>query len=224
MTRVDMLNQALPYALPIALAAVTALLTPALVTPRRLRHDLAIDTEIVDRLPTQERADLNDDIKRRARHLIAVTRYPTLTLYDLLALLGLTGITAFVIFGHVLPASRAGDDALILDPLSAGIASLFGASCWAAFYVPWGTRAKSRLEHLLAHLGVDEARDAANTVRVAYLTALGAGVSAVVGMQVAIAVVTFEVTGTDYVPGWTARSSAACSACCSSGTPRTTCG
>jgi hypothetical protein len=81
MCGVELLVDALPYVLPIALAGVTALLSPALATPRRLRQELASDVELVGKLPMRERADLGDDIQRRARHLIAMTRYPTVTRY-----------------------------------------------------------------------------------------------------------------------------------------------
>src|SRR4051812_12729213 len=102
--------------MPIALAVVTAVLSPALVTPRKLRHDLAADTAMLDRLPRKERADLREDIQRRARQLIAATRWPTVTLYDLLALLGVTAISTSVIFAYVLPMTQPDNDGLLLDP------------------------------------------------------------------------------------------------------------
>lgn len=47
-TGVDLLAESLPYVLPLALAAVTAAVGPAMVTPRRLRSDLVIGTDLVD--------------------------------------------------------------------------------------------------------------------------------------------------------------------------------
>lgn len=197
---VDLLAKSLPYVLPLALAAVTAAVGPAMVTPRRLRNDLVIDTELVDKLPLQERTDLREDIRRRARHLIAIMKYPSVTFFDLLVLLGFTGIAVVLLVGDVLPAHRAGETPQLSDPMTTGgwVAAL--TVLWSAFYIPWASRAKARLLHIQQHLGKDEAKEVARTVRVADWAALIAGCIVIVGLPTSVSIVSYQAG--DPAVGW----------------------
>jgi hypothetical protein len=89
---------------------------------------------------------------------------------------------------------------VLIEPLSLGLPAIFAASCWGAFYVPWATRAKARLEHLRDHLGDVAAQEAARTVRVGFFAALLAGPGAIAIMQLATAVAVHEATDQDW---WT---------------------
>ena len=187
--------ESLPYVLPLALAAFTAAVDPAMVTPRRLRSDLVIDADLVDKLPLQERADLREDIRRRARHLVALMKHPSVTLSDLLALLGFTGIAVTLLIGDVLPAHRAGETPQLADPMTIGGWLTVLAILWSAFYVPWASRAKARLLHIQQHLGESEAWEVARTVRVADMAALFAGVMVIVGLPASAAFLSYQADG-----------------------------
>jgi hypothetical protein len=196
----ELVKGVLPYVLPIVLATVTAVLSPALVTPRKLRHDLAADTGMLEDVPRRARPELREDVERRTFLLVSLSRYPSLTLFDLLSLLGLAAVCTGAVVGVV---QMHESPELVASSLPVPIAIYaFASGCWTAFYLPWTTRADGRLSYIERHLGIEEARHAAKTLRVAHATALLSGVVALAGPLVAYSLVAYQNVGMDDWGSW----------------------
>lgn len=188
----DVLKAIAPYTVPVLLAALVAVLTPALTTARRLRQDLAVDTEMLERLPRTSRTELRAEVMRRALILVSITRYPPVTRNDVLALLGFVLTIGWAVLTLV-QTSRP--DALDPQMILIMAPALFGSlavGSWTAFYRPWSVRAEGRLRYVDQHLGEAAGRELAVALRVGWMIATFGGAGATGAMFAGILMVAGE--------------------------------
>lgn len=133
-------------------------------TARRLRHDLAQDVQILPHLHSITEADLRADIHRRSHLLVASSRCPIVTLYDV----SLVGIVSaypvhLVVLGIILPGE--------IDMFTLGFAFVLlvsGLASLAKFTREWTLRAANRIVYLYGALGDEAAKAAAKSQTLAY--------------------------------------------------------
>jgi len=166
-----------PYVVPVVTVLLGLLLGPSIRSVARHRRDLGADAAVVETLPEKAKEALREDMGRRAMELIAYSRYPTVTMSDLLAL------TAFVVsaiyFGWItIDFARNG---WAVDPPAVGLSwvllSLFMLTSWATFHARWTDRAAARLRLLQSDIGPQVAEESGRLLRVGHRVSLlgGAG-------------------------------------------------
>ncbi|GAA5031802.1 hypothetical protein GCM10023258_30280 [Terrabacter aeriphilus] len=183
---VDVLKGLIPYVVPAVIAFFGVTLGPAFLTTRRVRQDLASDTELLARLQpgSKEHTELAEAVQSRTLHLVSMIHFPAATRLDVLAWLGAVGCAVLAtawLFVMTQPALRP---FVTPDFLTAGMALGIGPigvmTAWVAFQQPWSKRAVGRVRYVRAHLGEDEAEESWRSLR------LAEKVSFVVGIVLAV--------------------------------------
>lgn len=172
----DALGTLVPLLVPFVLSVVGLLLGSTFVTTRRLRNDLQRDTEILARLPSEERLELRAEVRRRSMLLVAQVRFPTFTHIDLVALLGYLGsIGALVFYAIQVPGIEPAEFGyfLLAAPFFLGGWAL---RCWWWFYGPWSFRAAHRIKFVREHLGDYDAR------AIAFMARIGNSIALIIGL------------------------------------------
>lgn len=171
-----------PYAVPATLTAIIAGFGPSFLTARRLRADLSTDSEIVERLDGTAQQEMRQEIHRRALVLVCITRFPSLTVYDVLSILGLIGVCALGVVTIRDMMTHESIDPLTHPPMFALI-SAGSLTCWGAFYIPWNKRAHQRLLFTRKYLGEAAEEDLGQVLRVAHMIAVLGGMVTVGGLM-----------------------------------------
>ena len=191
----------IPYVVPAVIAFFGVTLGPAFLTTRRVRQDLASDTELLGRLRagSKEHTELAEAVQSRTLHLVSMIHFPAATRLDVLAWLGAVGCAALTtawLFVSTLPALRP---YLAPDPLTAGITVGLGPigvmSAWVAFQQPWSKRAVGRVRYVRSHLGEEEATETWRSLR------LAERVSFVVGIVLALYTLVVSTVASLNAPG-----------------------
>jgi hypothetical protein len=164
----EWLKLVLPLVAPVAIGIASAAFGQLLLTSRRLRDDVAADTELLERLPVDVRRELDEEIRDRAYLLVAYTRYPGLTGPEILTLtavlmLAAAGIAIVWDEHHAVAA----DNYPNLYPLVySGLVILGIAAAWDFYLKSWVPRTMGRVAYILWHLGGQTAADSVRVVRV----------------------------------------------------------
>ncbi|WP_344066930.1 hypothetical protein [Terrabacter lapilli] len=172
---VDVLKDLIPYVVPAVIAFFGVTLGPAFLTTRRVRQDLASDTELLGRLQpgTKEHTELAAAVQSRTLHLVSMIHFPAATKLDVLAWLGviawsLTATAWWMASASTQPVLRILTG---LDPLTAGFPMWIGVASilttWLGFQHSWSRRAVSRVRYVRAHLGEAEALETWRSLRLA---------------------------------------------------------
>lgn len=158
---------------PAVIAFFGVTLGPAFLTTRRVRQDLASDTELLGRLQpgSKEHTELAQAVQSRTLHLVSMIHFPAATRLDLLAWLGAVGCAALATAWLFVMSQPALRPFVAPDFLTAGMAVGFGPidvmTAWVAFQQPWGKRAVGRVRYVRAHLGEEEAEETRRSLRLA---------------------------------------------------------
>ena len=159
---------------PLLGALILAMVAPAWTTQRGLRRDLALDAEMLEKLPDEVRAALEPEIRRRGLLLVAMTKYPAATRADLLRLA--SWVLAVVLISGLIYLSKTESTGppdfdtlgtfvfVILAYSAPGLLLLF---LWVRMYSPWSARAGARLRYILESIGLEEAELQAPSIRLA---------------------------------------------------------
>ena len=184
----ELLKLVLPVLGPVVIGILTALVGSAVLSSGRLRRDLAVDAELLEKLPPHVQEQMREDVGRRTLHLIAITRHPVLTLADLLSLAGFLLVVALGIGNAV--ANLTDDDRNWDGTVGALFAvPVFGAAAWGAFHQGWTRRGLARLQYTEEQLGTVDAAERARVLGVARrVSRLGAAL--LVGGTVAAVAIT----------------------------------
>lgn len=149
---------------PFLLGAAGTLVASTFVTQRRLRTELAAESEMLDRMPRTVRVEMRADISRRGMLLVSMTRYPPMTRIDLV--LSLVLIAALASAGALCVNTSELPNAPSINWLAIPGMLVVTALPWFAFAQSWAARASARLRFVVHHLGRDEAVPVAFMVRI----------------------------------------------------------
>jgi hypothetical protein len=161
MSYVELLDLLLPIALTAAIGLATALFGSVLLSARRLRQELSVDSETLGRLPPgPDRDDFEKEIHRRTYLLVAYMRDPALTRPELIALVGILAVAALGVAG-VWDEQRH-EDTAGGNPLavSAFIVAVTGG-IWVFYARSWVPRSLRRIDYIFRHLGKEDAAESA---------------------------------------------------------------
>ncbi|GAA1987125.1 hypothetical protein GCM10009817_30790 [Terrabacter lapilli] len=170
---VDMMKDLIPYVVPAVIAFFGVTLGPAFITTRRVRQDLAADTELLARLQpgSKEHTELAEAVQSRTLHLVSMIHYPAATRLDVLAWLGTVSCSAVATAWAIVSTQPALRPFTTLDSLTSGFPVGLGpvsvVSAWMGFQHPWSKRAVSRVRYVRAHLGLEEAMETYRSLRLA---------------------------------------------------------
>jgi signal transduction histidine kinase len=189
-----------PYVVPVVTGLLGLLLGPSIRSVARHRRDLGADAAMVDALPEKAKEALREDMGRRAMELIAYSRYPTLTVSDLLTLTAF--VASAIYFGWItIDFARTG---WALDwqavVLSWGLLSLFMLTSWATFHARWTDRAAARLRLLQSDVGQQVAEESGRLLRVGHRVSLLGG-AGLIGAGVPISLLFAFSAQYDWKPG-----------------------
>ncbi|MFT0846763.1 hypothetical protein VR010_03310 [Actinomycetaceae bacterium L2_0104] len=142
------------------LGAIAMLYTVFGSTDRRLRNDLASDTALLEKLRGKVRSDLRRTINHRAHLLVAATKYPSLTLYEVA--LALMFIPLFWwLFGapeELRELSELGEKPIELSGMGQVFCTVIALVTYSAIVRSWSGRAAARIVYIYDRLGDDAAR------------------------------------------------------------------
>jgi len=151
-----------------ALGALTSLFATVGTSARRLRRDLSADKELVESAPLRARVDLRADIAKRTYLLVSASRYPSITLFDvvLVAILGVLSVLLVITPYDLRQLDRLGEvPAEYFGVIQAALIGGAIATC-LAIARSWCPRAKARLVYVYERLGDDEASTLAKKLSV----------------------------------------------------------
>lgn len=170
---IGLLKDLIPYVVPAVLAFITVVLGPAFITTRRVRQDLASDTELLGRLQpdSKEHTELGEAVQSRTLHLVSMIHYPAITRLDVLAWLGVVACSAGSVAWWVLMNQPSLRPFLLTDfltaPMPLALVPPAAMSAWVGFQQSWSRRAVSRVRYVRRHLGLDEALETLRSMRLA---------------------------------------------------------
>ncbi|HEX3244679.1 MAG TPA: hypothetical protein VHX16_04675 [Chloroflexota bacterium] len=174
----ELLKLLLPFLVPLVIGIASTVFGQLLLTSRRLRSELATDSDMVDRLPDEAQDELREEIRRRTFQLVAYIRYPTLTRPEILALLAMLLITAASV-AAVWDMHRVGQEPNQNPLLVSGFWVALMASCWVFFLHSWVERSANRVGYIQRRLGVEQARETLRVLRVTWWGAMLGGLACV---------------------------------------------
>jgi hypothetical protein len=88
-------------------ATFVALIFPALRLPRILRKDLVVDAQFLESIDEPARAELRADMTERSVHLVAFSRFPSITRTEIVGLVAIAGLGALsVVNGLAIPSVK----------------------------------------------------------------------------------------------------------------------
>jgi hypothetical protein len=199
---IDLFLKVAPYIVPTLTALVIATVGASIRTSGRLRRDLSTDATMLEKLPTRAWRALKDDMERRTLLLVGYSRYPSVTLYDVLGILG----AILSIGGVVYTCVDLEKNGLANNPfpsLPSGIIFLMLMNSWLlGFHVPWSHRAAKRILYMKAHLGEDEAKADAQTLRVGLWFSSLAGGFATTGAAIALTYANLKISDVKPDQAW----------------------
>ncbi|GAA4368005.1 hypothetical protein GCM10023146_13120 [Nocardioides caricicola] len=150
---------------PLAVAGLAALLTPALLPTRALRRELAVDVGMLENLPAGgARAELSDSVESRAVKLLAWTRYRSLTRSEMFTFV-LSGLLAAVAFWEVADDLFSRRESELAAALAFTVALASGAM-WLLATWSWHSRSLDRLHHLQDRGATEAVADARRGLKV----------------------------------------------------------
>lgn len=170
---VGVLKALIPYVVPAVIAFFGVTLGPAFVTTRRVRQDLAADTELLGRLEpgSKEHTELAQAVQSRTLHLVSLIHFPAATRLDVLAWLGAVSCSALATAWLIVSTQPALRPFTATGPLTAGFPVLAGPigvlSTWLGFQHPWSKRAVARVRYVRKHLGDEAATETRRSLRLA---------------------------------------------------------
>ncbi|MCJ1712508.1 hypothetical protein MT344_15105 [Clavibacter michiganensis subsp. phaseoli] len=143
-----------------ALGLIATLYTAFGSTARRLRNDLTIDVKLVTELQGHASEDLQESVTERSHRLVAATKYPILTGYEIALTLIIGGMfwLLFSLPGSMRTLAEQGEVTFELSGLGQVIVLLITFVSYAAAVRSWSGRAAARVNYLYKRLGDDEAR------------------------------------------------------------------
>ncbi|MDT0202405.1 hypothetical protein [Nocardioides sp. AE5] len=148
-------------AVAIAVLGVTASLYTAFgSTARRLRSDLASDTKLVAELTGDAKNDLAESITDRSYRLVAATRYPSLTWYEVALVLLLSPVFWWLLSApnDIRALAARGEVTFELTGPGQLFALFVAFVIYATVVRSWASRAATRVVYIYQRLGDDEAR------------------------------------------------------------------
>lgn len=172
------------------LGVIAALYTAFGSTARRLRNDLTNDVKLAADLNGDVKDDLVESITDRSYRLVAATRYPSLTWYEVALVLVLAPVFWWLLSapGEMRALAAQGEVTFELSGPGQLFALIVVFVTYAAVVRSWAGRAGARVVYIYKRLGDDEARALVRLLAFpAYLvpTAFGLAVVASVGLNVA---------------------------------------
>jgi hypothetical protein len=159
------LLELLPIFVPVAIGLASAVFGQFLLTSRKLRNELAVDSEMLERLPDDARQELTEEVRRRTYLLVAYTRYPVLTRPEFLALLAVLLITAIgvaLVWGEERVDPDSSQSPLIVN----GFLALLTFASWIFYLHSWVPRALDRVAYILRRLSGEHAQESVRLLRV----------------------------------------------------------
>jgi hypothetical protein len=142
---------------PFVLGALGTLAASTFITSKRLRTELAQETEMLERLPRDARVELRADIRRRALLLASINRYAPITRLDLLLLFWLGvgyALPVYVTIALLTDRTDTGPTTLVVGTVGFTVGATL---IWRLFYGQWRERANARIAFVGKRLGNDEA-------------------------------------------------------------------
>ena len=142
-----LLQSLVPIAATLMIGIASAVVGQILLTARRLRSELAVDSEMLDRLPYDAQKELREEIRRRTHLLVAYTRYPAMTRPEILALLTmlLIAVGGFALVWDEHRAKGEPSEApLVVCSMLVGLT----VSTWWFYLRSWVPRMVDRLEYV----------------------------------------------------------------------------
>jgi hypothetical protein len=181
----------LKYVVPIVAGVVASVVSTAFIGPRKLRNDLSTDSEMVDRIPEGARAELARDIERRTLTLVSLSRFPSLSAFEVLQLAGVLGLAAVEVWlaVHDYEQSVVGGKAFLSGEGSVLVALFFWSSSvvfWRQFYGSWSERAADRLDFIERHIGTIEAEPVSRLMRIGLVASMDLAIVGVVAPPMAL--------------------------------------
>lgn len=152
--------QALVAVAVAVLGAIATLYTAFGSTARRLRSDLASDTKLVAELTGDAKNDLAESITDRSYRLVAATRYPSLTWYEVALVLLLSPVFWWLLSApsDIRALAAQGEVTFELTGPGQMFALVTAFVIYAAVVRSWAGRAVTRVVYIYQRLGDDEAR------------------------------------------------------------------
>ncbi|CVN11541.1 Uncharacterised protein [Streptococcus pneumoniae] len=152
--------QALVAVAVAVLGAIATLYTAFGSTARRLRSDLASDTKLVAELTGDAKNDLAESITERSYRLVAATRYPSLTWYEVALVLLLSPVCWWLLSApsDIRALAAQGEVTFELTGPGQMFALVTAFVIYATVVRSWAGRAATRVVYIYQRLGDDEAR------------------------------------------------------------------
>ena len=167
------------------LGLVATLYTAFGSTARRLRSDLANDVKLVAELDGDVKDDLQESVTDRSYRLVAATRYPILTWYEVGLAFFLTPLF-WLLYGAPSEIRALAERAEVAPELTGPgqlMVLAIALVTYSAASRSWARRAAARVVYVYRRLGDDEARSLvrllafpANLIPLAFAAALAIGV------------------------------------------------
>jgi hypothetical protein len=152
---------------------------------RRLRSDLTTDVKLVAELDGNVRDDLQESVTDRSYRLVAATRYPSITWYEVALAILLAPVFWWLFSAPHEVRSLAERDEVTFELMGPGqlMALTIAFVTYAALVRSWSGRAAARVVYVYRRLGDEEARALvrllafpANLVPLAFVAALALSV------------------------------------------------
>lgn len=152
--------QALVALIAAALGTVATLSSAFGSSARKLRGDLTSDAKLSEYLDGQAATDLHETIRDRSHLLVAATRFPSLTGYEiaLTFLFVPVFLWLFVVPDNLRELSEMGDRPIELSGIGQLFSILVALVTYSALARSWSTRAEARIVYVYERLGDDTAR------------------------------------------------------------------
>lgn len=147
----EWLKAILPFAGPLVVAALTAILGAVFSQPRRLRRDIAEDAALLPSLTGVARGLLSEDMHQNAIRLAAWRRYPGLLPWDYFRLFLVIGGVAAQALAAWSFSNEGTRDIYAEDTLSLAIPPVVVTGAYYLFHQSWVWRSKDRNAMLSQH-------------------------------------------------------------------------
>jgi hypothetical protein len=201
----ELVKVLLPIVVPVAIGIASAVFGHLFLTSRRLRSELLVDSEMLDRLPDDARQELSEEVRLRTYLLVAYARYPALTRPEIMALLAMLVITVAGV-ALVWDEKRVGGEPTQNPLIVSGLLVALTVGFWVSYLDSWVARAVDRVAYIQQRPGgkqaMEQAVESARVLRAAvWLTMLG-GLACVLTIPVYLLFVTEVYELGDLARGW----------------------